>query len=75
MEELISILSDIKYELEQVNGKLEDIKGYGLDNSIPDINEKLDDIKGSGLYDSISDVNNKLDEISSTASNIDTNTM
>ena len=42
MEELIAILNEIKYELQDMNGKLDEIKGAGIYDSISDVNEKLD---------------------------------
>lgn len=75
MDELLVVLNDIKYELENMNQKLDDIKGMGLYNSLSDVNEKLDEVKGNGVFDSISDVNEKLDTISSTVDTIYINTL
>lgn len=51
VEELVSVLNDIKYELKEMNGKLDDIKGIGVYNSISDVHNKLDSI--SNAVDSI----------------------
>lgn len=68
MDEMISVLQDILLELREINGKLDDIKGYGSDNSLSDICSKLDDIKGYGLYNSLTDVCEKLDNVESAIS-------
>ena len=44
MNELVSVMQDILAELQEMNSKLDEIKGYGLDNSISDLANKLDDI-------------------------------
>ena len=63
MDELISIMEEIKDLLSGIDEKLDDIRGNGL-YSIADICDKLDDIRGNGLY-SIEDVCSKLDGIQS----------
>lgn len=65
MDELISVMSDILSELREMNSKLDDIKGYGLDNSIADVCSKLDEVTGSGLWHSLSDVYEKLGDVES----------
>ena len=64
MDEIVLIMTEILGELREINSKLDDIKGYGIDNSITDICSKLDDLKGSGI-NSIDDVCDKLDRIES----------
>ena len=52
MEELLSVLIDIKNELFEMNLKLDEIKGSGLFNSITDMCDKLDAIsEGYSLKD------------------------
>lgn len=70
MEELISILGEIKDELSLMNEKLEEIsdniesiRGIGICDSIADVNDKLDSIAGSGVCNSISDICDKLESI------------
>ena len=79
MDELISVLEDIKELLNDMNNKLElidvniselkeeviSVKGSGVYDSISDVCDKLDSIQGTGIYDSIVDVCNKLDAIDS----------
>ena len=36
MDELVNLMEQILAELQEMNSKLDDIKGYGLDNSISD---------------------------------------
>lgn len=60
MEELVSVMQDILAELQEMNSKLDEIKGNGLDNSISDLASKLEDIKGPGLFNSLSDVCDRL---------------
>ena len=82
MDELIDIMRLILVEVQEMNMKLDnidtsinEIKGFGLYNSISDIydkldstQEKLEEIKGFGIYNSIADVCQKLDEVDSTIS-------
>lgn len=75
MDEMIEILKDIKFEMERINDKLEDlnhdicsklddIQGIGLSgNSLSDVCETLDTLKGSGIFNSISDVCDKIDDL------------
>ena len=51
MDELVNLMEQILAELQEMHSKLDDIKGYGLDNSISDLADKLNDIKGLGPYD------------------------
>ena len=44
MENMESLLSQILTELQEINGKLSDIIGIGVDNSITDVCNKLDDV-------------------------------
>ena len=66
MDELVSVMQDILAELQEMNSKLDEIKGYGLDNSISDLASKLEDIKGTGLYKSLSDVCDKIESLETT---------
>ncbi len=45
MDEMISVLEDILRELQDINGKLDEIKGDGLYNSISDVCNKLDSLE------------------------------
>lgn len=54
------ILQDILEVLQEINSKLDAIKGDGLYNSISDIYEKLSSIQGDLPY-SIEDIYEKLD--------------
>lgn len=47
MEELVEVLQDILCELRDMNSKLDDIKGYGMNDSLSDIYDKLEDISDS----------------------------
>lgn len=53
-------LQEILSVLQEINSKLDDIKGSGLYNSISDIHEKLDSIQGELPY-SIQDIHYKID--------------
>ena len=64
MEELISVMAEIRDLLVSIDSKLDDIRGLGI-NSIDDICDKLDDIRGSGLS-SLDDVYSKLADIDMT---------
>ena len=82
MDELIDIMKSILIEVQEMNMKLDnidtsinEIKGFGLYNSISDIcdkldstQEKLEEIKGNGLYNSISEVGYKIEEVDSSIS-------
>lgn len=46
MDELISILTDIRDQLADLNNKIDALTGYGTDN-ISDICGKLDDVNSS----------------------------
>ena len=61
MEELICVMEQIRDLLVSIDGKLDDIRGSGI-NSIDDVCDKLDDIRGAGLY-SLDDVYSKLADI------------
>lgn len=71
MDELVDVMREILKELQEINTKLDDIKGIGSENSLADICDKLDEIKGTGLYDSISDVCEKLDSVESAISSVE----
>lgn len=64
MDEMIALLEEIRDLLAEMNGKLDDIKGYGADNSISDVCDKINEISGHGFY-SLSDVCSKIDDLSS----------
>ena len=61
MEELISVMAEIRDLLIDIDEKLSDIRGAGT-SSIDDVCNKLDDIRGTGI-NSIDDVCNRLDTI------------
>ena len=71
MNELIDVMNSILSELQEMNGKLDEIKGFGLYNSIADICDKLDQIQGNGLYNSITDICDKLDSVESSIGNVE----
>ena len=62
MDEMITLLEEIRDLLGEMNGKLDDIKGYGVDTSISAVCDKLDAISGMGIY-SLGDVCSKIDEV------------
>ena len=66
MDELVNLMEQILAELQEMNYKLDDIKGYGSDNSISDLADKLNDIKGLGPYDSLTDVCDKIESLETT---------
>ena len=66
MDELVNLMEQILAELQEMNSKLDEIKGYGLDNSISDLADKLNDIKGLGPYDSLTDVCDKIESLETT---------
>jgi len=70
MEELVSVMEEIRDQLVLMNSKLDmismdidAIKGVGLNNSISDVYDKMEEIIGTGLYNSLSDVCDKLDNV------------
>lgn len=58
IDKVVDVLRDILFELQEMNSKLDDIKGSGLYNSISDVCDKLDEVKEdlSGIDSSISDL-------------------
>lgn len=60
MDELISILTDIRDQLADLNKKIDTLTGYGTD-SISDISGKLEDIESS-----LEDINSSLGTIDMT---------
>ena len=66
MDELVNLMEQILAELQEMNSKLDDRKGYGSDNSISDLADKLNDIKGLGPYDSLTDVCDKIESLETT---------
>jgi|GEM_PF-4742999 len=65
MDELISVLMDIKEQLVNLNNKIDTLTGYGAD-SISDICGKLNDIDFS-----LNIINSSLDTIDSSLGTID----
>ena len=61
MNELLMVMVEIRDLLISIDGKLDDIRGSGL-NSIDDVCNELATIRGTGI-NSIDDVCNKLDNI------------
>jgi len=72
MNELVSILEDIRDQLAHLNDRIDSLTGCGCHN-ISDIVEAMESIKGVG-YD-LSDVCSRLDSIDSSLSSIDTTIM
>ena len=66
MDELVNLMEQILAELQEMNSKFDDIKGYGSDNYISDLADKLNDIKGLGPYDSLTDVCDKIESLETT---------
>lgn len=62
MDDMIALLGEIRDLLVEMNGKLDDIKGYGIYTSISDVCDKLDAISGSGL-NNLDDICNNQDSI------------
>lgn len=62
MEQIAELLGNILEELQEMNRKLDEIKGSGFVN-LDDIGSKLDEIAGTGVEDSLSDVCSKLDDL------------
>lgn len=58
MDRVVDVLQNILFELQEMNSKLDDIKGSGLYNSISDVCDKLDEVKEdlSEIDSSISDL-------------------
>lgn len=65
MDELISILTEIRDQLADLNNKIDALTGYGTDN-ISDICGKLDDVNSS-----LENVNSSLEDVNSGLSTID----
>lgn len=61
MDELVDIMRELLFEIKEMNAKLDDIRGMGI-NSIDDVCNKLDDIRGLGV-NSMDDVYNELVDI------------
>lgn len=64
MNELISVMEEIRDLLTSIDEKLDDIRGSGI-NSMDNICGNLDDIRGTGI-NSLDDVCSKLDCIDMT---------
>lgn len=69
MEELISVMMEIRDQLVELNLKMDVLTGYGS-NSLSDITEAVDSIKGSTGYD-LTDIHSSLSNIESSLSSID----
>lgn len=69
MDDMITLLGEIRDLLVEMNGKLDDIKGYGADTSISNVCDKLDAISGSGLSN-LDEVCNKIDELKDEVSSV-----
>lgn len=65
MDDMIALLGEIRDLLIEMNGKLDDIKGFGVYTSISDVCDKLDAISGSGL-NNLDDVCSKIDDLKGT---------
>lgn len=62
MDEIITLLAEIRDLLVEVNTKLDDIKGDGIYTSISDVCDKIDAISVSGMC-SIGDVCSRIDDL------------
>lgn len=69
MEELISIMMEIRDQLIELNSKMDVLTGYES-NSLSDITEAIESIKGSTGYD-LTDIHSSLSNIESSLSSID----
>ena len=47
MEEILNVLQDMLVELQEINSKLDDIQGSGMNTSIADVCDKLDNVEGA----------------------------
>lgn len=65
MDELIDVMKEILLELQEINSKIDDIKGYGICSSLSDLGDKIDEITGMGVY-TISDICDKIDAVDTT---------
>lgn len=73
MDELLSVLTDIRDQLFELNSKIDSLTSFGV-NDISDIVNAVNDIKGSVGYD-LTDVCDKLDSIESSLGLIDSTLM
>jgi hypothetical protein len=73
MDELITIMGEIRDQLEELNNKIDSLTSFGL-NDISDIVSAVEGIKGSTGYD-LTDVCSKLDQIDFSLSTIDSTIM
>lgn len=69
MDELISIMGEIRDLLAELNNKFDSLTSYGL-NDISAVITAVEGIKGASSYD-LTDVYNKLDQIDTSLSSID----
>ncbi|RNC29236.1 MAG: hypothetical protein AWM53_00885 [Candidatus Dichloromethanomonas elyunquensis] len=61
MEELLSVMMEIRDQLIELNSKMDVLTGGGL-NSISDITEAIESVKGPAGYD-LSDVHSSIESI------------
>ena len=73
MEQILSVLTEIRDQLVELNSKIDDLTGNGT-NNITDVVNVIDGIKGAAGYD-LTDIYNQLDTIDSSISNLDTTIM
>lgn len=45
MDELIEIMSNLLTEIQELNSKIDNIKGFGMCNSISDVCDKIDSLE------------------------------
>ena len=45
MDELVSVMQEILAELREMNSKLDEIQGIGINNSLSDVCDKLDSLE------------------------------
>lgn len=69
MDELLSVLMEIRDKLDELNNKIDIITGYGSDG-ISSIVSAIEDIRGGGGYD-LTDVCDKLETIDASLVTID----
>jgi hypothetical protein len=69
MDELVTIMSEIRDQLVELNNKIDNLTSYGI-NDISNIVNAVEGIKDNSGYD-LSDVCNRLDQIDSSLSFID----
>lgn len=65
MADVEFLLEAILDELKDMNSKLDDIRGFGINgNSLADVCEKLDEAKGVGIHgDTLADVCDRIEDV------------